>query len=179
MGNPKTNNDYLSGIKDNVGSLSAFQTALEQSRAYSISTNVLSATAGQYIHVAFTNPIGSGKNVVLFKREFTNDAKEDILILTFKPVIETLTGGVVVNGQNLYTGSPASAVTLKYLVNATNIDSAAASSMLPVGGATRTQDVPRILRPGDGFTYQIAGAGGSLANAVKATMLFAWYEEDA
>jgi hypothetical protein len=51
--------------------------------------------------------------------------------------------------------------------------------MLPINGITRVQDVVRVLRPGDGFTYQIAGAGGSLVNATKATMLFAWYEEDA
>lgn len=168
---------YKNSNNDLLGDISAFQTALEESRAYSVSTNVLSATTGQYIHLSFTNPINSGKNVFLTRREFTNDSKDEILILTFKPVIEALTGGTVVNGNNLYTGEVDSLASIKYLVNTTNIDSATSSSMLPTHGETRIQDTPRILRPGDGFTYQIAGAGGSLTNATKATMQFAWYEE--
>jgi hypothetical protein len=168
----KTNNQLL-------GDISAFQTAIEEQRAYSVSTNILTATAGQYIHVTFTNPANSGKNIFLVKREFTNDSKTDILVLTFKPVIEALTGGTVMTGGNLYTGGAPSAAYLKYLVNTTNIDSSTATNMLPINGITRVQDVVRVLRPGDGFTYQIAGAGGSLVNATKATMLFAWYEEDA
>lgn len=168
---------YNNSNNDLLGDISAFQTALEESRAYSVSTNVISATTGQYIHVSFTNPANSGKNIFLTRREFTNDSKEDILILTFKPVIEALTGGTVAVGGNLYTGGTPSAASVKYLVNTTNIDSATSTSMLPTHGATRIQDTARILRPGDGFTYQIAGSGGSITNATKATMHFVWYEE--
>ena len=83
----------------------------------------------------------------------------------------------VVTPNNLKTGGSTSVIEFRYVVDTSNFGTSNLSQVMPINGITKDIEVTRLVQPGEGFGYEIQGAGGGLGNALRASMTFVWYEE--
>ena len=84
----------------------------------------------------------------------------------------------LVTPNNLRAGSSASVVDFGWSNGTGSLGTPQLSQILPINGIDRTIDVERMLQPGEGFSYQVAGAGGgNVLNQLRVSMTFIWYEE--
>ena len=162
---------------------SAEEEAQRSGRGFSANTGTQSILAGQYLKYRFANPVGSGKRCFVYMRDFTNDRKANDTIpqTVFCVNPDPIDTPNTVTPINLITGGAPSTTEFTWKVDDTVLTNPASTRFLSINGIPLQLDKTwtRAVDPGQSFGYYIQGtAGGALQNALSASMLCLWYEEE-
>ena len=147
---------------------------------YTVSTAIVSVTAGNFLSAELANPAGSGVNLVMTSRVFANNViggQAPLEYVRYAPTATFPTGApTVVPVNNRISGSAASTATFKFMMSGTAPSGTATSSgFVPTNGEEkRIKDIV-IIPPGGKLLYAVGGAGGGLAATARIAMTFLFY----
>lgn len=159
---------------------SDFISAQNAGRTYSVGSGVQAVGILNYLQVRLSNPAGSGRNLILTDRVFTNNRTATASPLETEFFVGQPTfSGTSVTPNNLNPGGGASVAEFEYRVSTSALASPILSRILPLNGLQDDITVRRTLMPGESIAYQIADAGlVALISAARASISFVWIEED-
>lgn len=154
-----------------------FNDAVHDGRAFSVSTGTQAITSANYLKFIFKNPANSGKTAFVYLRQFFNDSKVDIPELHFYVNPTPLVSPTTVVPNNMNTGAGTSVMEFTRKMENTSFGTPQISFPLPINGIEKNTTVVRMVKAGESFGYEFAGAGGGVNNALRASSTFFWYEE--
>jgi hypothetical protein len=155
--------------------------AVRAERGFLASTGPQAVTIGNILVSTIKNPTDSGVNIFLSNRIFANDNNPTDANLEYlayaDPTYEPTTTG---NGFNRKRGFPVSIADFDYEVRSiVGLDmggTLGTGAILP-NGLPYDLEFDFIIPPGSGLGFVISGAGQNLAQAVRMSIGFIWYEE--
>jgi hypothetical protein len=157
--------------------------AVRSERGFIASTGPQPVESGNVLVTTIQNPADSGVNLFLTDRIFGNSSGPTATNLEYAAYanptyLPTTTG----NGFNRKRGFPVSTSSFNYEVRSiTGLDmggSLGTGAILPNGFPYDLQ-FEFILPPGNGLGFIISGAGQNVGQAVRVSIGFIWYEEEA
>lgn len=162
------------------GTLSREDAKVLAGQGYTVSTAVVAVSAGNSLSVELANPAGSGVNLIMSARVFSNNVIGGQAPLEYTRYAATATfptgtpTSVTVN--NRLTGGAASTATFRYMMGSAVPSGAATSSgFIPTNGEEkRIKDIV-IIAPGSKLIYSVGGAGGGLAATARIAVTFLFY----
>jgi hypothetical protein len=174
-----------------AASATRYSEAVRNGTAYTGATPSVALPEGRYLNVVFTNPTGSGKTCHFVARKMGSNLPEgrrpSLYGFVLGPVWPAGANPSPVTGNNRLTGSPASAMEMRFDVNLDRIDTDPAQAVpaqgfLPNGGQLLNvdddnPDATRIVGDGQSFGFYIQGQPWREGEDA-ARMVFTWYEED-
>lgn len=151
--------------------------SVRDGRAYIAATPQVDVTSGNYLHTKLTNPAGSGNNLFVTLRRFTNTGADILGYLAYaNPTATPSTSGTVINRL---IGGAAAAATFHYEqnTNATFLGGATGSvEAIPANGIVAVRNVLVVIPPGASLGFTVAGDGGPV-NGGHVTAVLEFYEE--
>lgn len=161
-----------------VNAMSAFDWAVSQGRAYSVSTSLQTIPSGSRLAYSFENPVNSGVRVHVARRLFSNNRQGNDLPLQRELILSpaSIPAATSVTPNKINPNGGASAATFTY--GNADIGTPVFSAIMPLNGRAEDISIPRILNPGDSFGYQIEGSGGgALDETARVSMSLVYFEE--
>ena len=164
-----------------VISLSANEAALRGGKAFLSSTATVEVPGGESLFAILSNPVGSGVDMVLVNRLFSNDRAANDANIEYQAYVNP-TAVLPVNRPvaNVVIGGGPSVITLRTAIdtpsNITMGGILASGEILP-NGSPYSRPLHVIVRPGLSLGFSIDGQGGAaLQSAANVSMTFEWYE---
>lgn len=155
-----------------------FGSAVRDGRAFSVGTGTVAVTNSNYMKYKFKNPTNSGKNAFVVVRQFTTDATTSLPELHFFVNPDDLISPSIKTSNNMNTGGGTSIMDFTVKTEATPFAGTPNISYpLPINGIQKELLVVRLVKAGESFGYEFAGAGGGVNNALRAASTIFWYEE--
>ena len=158
----------------------AEEEAVRTGRGFLVSTGNISVAANNYLNFALVNPAGSGRNIFVTLRKFTQSTG-NVLTYQSRTNPSAISGGTSVTPtQRRNDVSTASVATFSYQASTSAISTgtAGASGMIPLSGVDESITTLRMLAPGTSLGYSIGGAGGVLTSAATIGVDIVWFEEN-
>lgn len=149
---------------------------------YTVSTQIVTVGAGNFLIAELANPAGSGVNYIMTSRAFSDNIVGGNAPLEYDrysaastlPATPTPT---VVSIGNRIAGGTASAGTFRYQMGA-NLPAGGtvtSAGFIPTNGEELRIKEIVVIPPGSKLVYVVRGSGGGLTTAARVKMTFLFY----
>jgi hypothetical protein len=149
---------------------------------YTVSTQIIAVTNGNYLIAELANPAGSGVNYVMTSRSFSDNivggnAPLEYLRYTAASTLSATPTPTAVTIGNRIAGGPATTGTFRYQMGANLPTGGSVSSagFVPTNGEELRIKEIVVIPPGSKLVYVVGGSGGGLAAAARIKMTFLFY----
>lgn len=154
--------------------------ALYNGRSFLAATPSLAVTAGNFLHCKIENPAGSGRQLFVYNRRFTNTGTDVLQYQAYvNPVAEPSIDGVI---PNLLLGGAQSAASFHYEENTNGAffgPITGSAEAIPAGGIAAERRLLVIVPEGYSLGFTVAGEAGSAIQAGNVTAVLEFYESQA